>query len=184
MKMSELMNLWRNALRIRSNDKDKFRHSQADKIIRKINEEWERRGKMPRNPEGYFDWPGTDAKSGLGGIQTENWLKTGLLNFMGYKVGETDGEPRHVRQRILTEIFSGPLPPVFEQSYLEKWADPSSAGRLHQLAETIAALTRNAKRRRDAKMNAAIRDWEADLEFLHDEYYVGKFRFGWPTSSV
>jgi hypothetical protein len=52
------------------------------------------------------------------------------------------------------------------------------------MAETIAALTRNARRRRDQKMNAAIRDWEMDLDFLYWEYYVEKFKFDWPNSKI
>lgn len=52
------------------------------------------------------------------------------------------------------------------------------------MAETIAALVRNAKHRRDTRMKAAIRDWEQDLKQLHDESYVGTFSFGWPTTMV
>ena len=59
-----------------------------------------------------------------------------------------------------------------------------SAQRLRKLAETIAALTRNAKRRRDSIMATAIEHWEQDLEFLYYEFYVEKFYFGWPTTDL
>ncbi|SUQ33785.1 hypothetical protein [Vibrio vulnificus] len=38
------------------------------------------------------------------------------------------------------------------------------------MAETLAALTRNAKRKNQS-MGAAIRDWEDDLQWLKDRYY-------------
>jgi hypothetical protein len=52
------------------------------------------------------------------------------------------------------------------------------------MAETIASFVRNAKRRRDAHMGSAIKDWEADLEFLYFGYYVDRFHFAWPSGSV
>jgi hypothetical protein len=89
-----------------------------------------------------------------------------------------------VRRHILEQIFEGALPPVFEPSYLAKWGPPATSLRLQQLAETLAALLRNAKRRRDLRYVAAIRDWERDLRFLYEQYYIGKFAFGWPDSNL
>ena len=51
------------------------------------------------------------------------------------------------------------------------------------MAESIAAFARNAKRRRQINLNDAIGEWEADLEFLYEEYYVGHFHFAWPAST-
>jgi hypothetical protein len=51
------------------------------------------------------------------------------------------------------------------------------------MAETIAALARNAKRRADVGMEGAIEDWEDDLDFLFRAFYRGRFRFGWPRSA-
>ena len=58
-----------------------------------------------------------------------------------------------------------------------------AAARLKKMAETIAALARNAKRRNNASLDQAIRDWEHDLSFLYHTYYVGHFGFGWPSTS-
>jgi hypothetical protein len=56
--------------------------------------------------------------------------------------------------------------------------------RLGPPTDSIAAFTRNAKRKRGSGMWAAIKDWEQDLEFLYTEYYVGHFRFAWPESAT
>ena len=92
------------------------------------------------------------------------------------------GGKTSVRQRMLTAIFDGPIPPAFPRDYLEKWSRPGTPARLRQLAETLAAFARNAKRRREANMDSAISDWEADLEFLYHNYYRGRFGFVWPLT--
>ena len=84
----------------------------------------------------------------------------------------------------MQNFFSGPIPPVFPNDYLEEWRKPKSAPKLKKIAETISSLTRNAKRRRDSRMEAAIHDWEKDLDFMFEEYYRGKFQLGWPVTSI
>ena len=101
----------------------------------------------------------------------------------GLPRGTTNGKDFGERQAILDAIFDGPLPPVFPKVYMSEWSRPGAPARLQKLAETIAALTRNAKRK-DSSMMAAIADWEADLEYLFETYYRGRFRFGWPRVSV
>jgi hypothetical protein len=184
MKIRETVNLWQNAIRILEDPKQKSQHSSARKVLNAIGAEWERRRRTPLEEDDRFDWPSTHADPGSGFPDTDDWIQEGVLQYMGYRVGDTDGERQAIRQRILSEIFSGSIPPVFPRQYLDEWGQPSSVGRLRKLAETIAALTRNAKRRRDDTMRSAIRDWERDLEFLYYEYYVGKFHFAWPSSSV
>jgi hypothetical protein len=49
------------------------------------------------------------------------------------------------------------------------------------MAHCIAAFTRNAKRRSAHDYAEAIADWEADLDYLYREYYVGHFSFAWPA---
>ena len=184
MKIRETVSLWHNAIRILNDPQKATQHTLARSVLDSIGIEWERRGNGLINPDDYFDWPGTEANSGIGGLDSEDWIKEGVLKFLGYKVGDTDGEPQGVRERILTEIFCGPIPPVFPFDYLEEWGEPSSVTRLKKMAETIASLTRNAKRRRDSRMKSAVRDWEKDLEYLYYSYYVEKFHFAWPTSSI
>jgi hypothetical protein len=79
---------------------------------------------------------------------------------------------------------AGTCSPIFPKEYLAEWDSPGTASRFRKLAETIAALTRNAKRRRDALFETAVEHWEQDLRFLYDRFYVGTFGFGWPDTEV
>jgi hypothetical protein len=146
-----------------------------------ISREWERRLRNPK-PDDYFKWPSTVAEGGDGGLVGQNWPAAGLLKVMGYTVGSTDGKPDDLRHAILVEVFSGHLPPVHSPAYMNEWGMPKTAARLRKMAESIAAFTRNAKRR-GAPMDHAIYDWEHDLRFLYDKYYVGHFGFGWPSTT-
>ena len=84
----------------------------------------------------------------------------------------------------MKRVFEGALPPVFPPDYMDAWNLPGSAARLKKLAETIAAMARLFKRRHDSRFDDAISDWEADLQFLYDEFYLGRFGFAWPTAKV
>ena len=181
MKIPDTVNLWRNAIGILGNPAKASQHPLARRVIKAVGAEWVRRRRKPVDSTDAFSWPSTKADYGSGDLDTTDWMKEGVLKFMGYKVGNIDGEPSGIRERILAQIFLGPLPPVFPDLYLDEWGAPSSAMRHQKMAETIAALTRNAKRRHDSRMPAAVRDWEKDLEYLYFEYYVSKFNFGWPT---
>lgn len=182
--MSEIMRLWRNAVEIKSDPQKRGSWSAASTVIDAIHHEWDRRRRRPPSPDEYFKWPDTNATIGSGSLSTEGWLQEGLLRFMGYQVGSTNGVATIVRRRMLEEIFEGALPPVFEPYYLEKWGGPESPMRLQQMAESIAAFTRNAKRRRDSRYRDAIRAWEGDLRFLYEQYYVDRFHFAWPSADV
>jgi len=57
-----------------------------------------------------------------------------------------------------------------------QWTGP----RLQKMANSIASFIRMAKRRSLASLGPAIRDWTEDLEYLHDNYYVGRYDFVWP----
>ncbi len=111
-------------------------------------------------------------------------VSDGMLSYLDYRVGRQNGEVASIRQRILSRVFEGRLPPVFPTDYMSSWGAPKSAARLRKIAESIAAFTRNAKRRRDYKMDDAISDWESDLGFLYDRYYIGHFSFGWPITRI
>lgn len=183
MRIQETVKLWRNALRILADSSKRGQHGLARRVVEAIGAEWQRRRKNPLSPDEMFAWPTTVAGRGRGDLDAEDWIKEGVLKYLGYKVG-SDGEVQGMRERILAEVFGGPIPPVFPKQYLDEWGNPASVLRLRKMAETIAAMARNGKRRRDALMDAAVRDWEVDLEFLYYEYYVGKFHFEWPKASV
>ena len=184
MAPDQTITLWRNAIRMLSDASKLHRHQDARRLIKAIGAEWDRRRKQGLSASDAFRWPSTEADGGSGNLRTDDWLREGVFAFMGYKVGNVAGEIARVRQGILSEIFAGPIPPFFPPQHLAEWGTPGSVLRLKKMAESIAAFTRNGKRRRDSKMVAAVRDWENDLEFLYHSYYIGKFTFAWPTTEI
>lgn len=128
-----------------------------------------------------FPWPSTEAGEGSGKLDAMDFqYRNGVLSYCGYRVG-TKGVPANERHGRLDFIFANGLPQVFCTAYLHKWGKPGSAARLQKLAESIAALARNAKRRKGESHQLAISDWEADLAYLKATYYIGRFDFPWPT---
>ena len=107
-----------------------------------------------------------------------------MLDFLGYHVGKTHPTPRDMRRCILEYVFECHLPPLNDPAYFLEWGKPRTAQRLNKLANTLAALTRNAKRRDEASYTVAVDDWEDDLNLLHNRYYVGFFQFGWPATNT
>jgi len=183
MTVIETVTLWKNAIRILNDTSKSPLHAAARTIAKAVAADWLRRSRAPIPPDELFAWPETNANAGHGQLDTTAWVREGVLQFMGYKVGH-QGETLFMRQAILSLVFSECIPPVFSRAYLEEWGDPSTVQRLKKLADTIASLARNAKRRRTQAMDQAVRDWEADLEFLYYEYYVGRFSFAWPDASI
>jgi hypothetical protein len=108
----------------------------------------------------------------------------GMLGFLGYHVGETQPTAPDIRRCILDFVFDSHLPPLNGRAYHAQWGKPSTAQRLHKLANALAAFARNARRQDRAEMACAIRDWEEDLSFLHRRYYVNVFHFEWPDTAA
>lgn len=185
MSMPDLLILWKNALRIIANPKQKTSHSSAQAAVIKVTKEWERRGSSTTNAKG-FKWPTTIANGGNGRLGLEKSQAEGMLSYLEYRVGHTHGEPTQVRQAILRRVFEATLPPVFDRAYMLEWGQNGSSVRLQKMAVSIAAFCRNSKRRKDGSREDAIREWEQDLDFLHRHFYVGHFHFGfaWPTSKI
>lgn len=131
----------------------------------------------------YLKWPRTDAPVGLGALFDVEWVTAGMLAHHGYHVGQY-GEPRHTRLRILEQLLKSDLHNTpFSEAYLREWGGPGGLVRLLKIANTIAALCRNA-RRKPGNFQAAIQEWESDLEYLHDTHFVQflKTPLGtWPT---
>ena len=131
-----------------------------------------------------FPWPSTTAFPGLCDIPEPDWPQVGLLSHMGYRVGRS-GEPTSRRREILAKVFEyDPLPNVDSADYMKQWGSARSGARLRKLAETIASLARNEKRRNSISYLEAIRDREEDLAWLKQRYYTGQFRFQWPSTSL
>ena len=130
----------------------------------------------------WFAWPSTSVRLGPSSTKLDalEWRPQGMLSFLGYHVGETSGRPS-VREAILEYAFDHHLPPVGEATYFEEWGEPRSARRLRKLANTIAALTRNAKKRDLVALSRAVDEWEQDLGFLYERYYLDLL-FRWPST--
>lgn len=139
--------------------------------------------RLTQLPNSSFNWPKTTANPGHQPFPQQVFKQTeGLLSHCGYRVG-AKGLPEPQRRRILDDIYRQPLPPMDDTAYEYEWGDPQTAQRLQKLAETIAALTRNARRRNNPNLRIAINDWEADLAYLKQNYYDGRFSFHWPRTS-
>lgn len=126
-----------------------------------------------------FKWPSTDVGAGFGGGDFDR-REVSYLKLLGYTVGKTDGLPASARRLILDRCFSGQLPPFVSAAELKQWAAPKSAARLRKMAYHIAGLAKNFKKMPSRGYDEAIADWEDDLKYLHDKYYVDFFHFSWP----
>lgn len=138
-----------------------------------------------------FPWPTTDVWEVLLGTLNLTFDRPalGLLGAMGYRVGK-NGVPEGRRRVILTTACLLPLarlPEKFlgqwDDDYLEEWGSENSAARLSKMADSIATFCRNQKRKRTPS-GQAIADWESDLRWLKATFYVGRYRFRWPSTKV
>lgn len=126
-----------------------------------------------------FIWPSTDAPGGDGSLEGYNWPKEGMLSYLGYHVGQ-NGVRVESRRQILDLAYSGRLPNVQDVKYTASWGMPNSGKRLQKMAESIAAFCRNHKRR--DPFAPAVLEWEQDLDYLKQKYYIGKYGFVWPKT--
>jgi hypothetical protein len=178
----KLVGIYQNAQRILSEPDRGQSHLKARTVIDALTIEFDRRS-TSASLEDRFKWPTTEASSGDGSLKIDKTHPEGMLAYLDYRVG-ANGEHSRARQAILSRVFESSLPPVFDKAYMDEWGQNGTASRLRKMAESIAAFARNAKRRDADRLDQAIRQWEQDLSFLHDRYYVGKFFFGWPSTTV
>lgn len=153
----------------------------ARRLIGEIEAEWDRLIGVPRGHPDYFEWPSTDPRAGEGKIDSGGWEATGMLGYLGYKVGKTSDLTKDQRQFLLKCAFSTYLPPINSTEYMRGWGAPESPQRLQKMAESLASFIRLRKQRRDTNFHEAIFAWEQDLQYLYIRYYVGKFGFAWPS---
>ena len=181
--VSDLRDRWLNCSRKLSQPSDRFPKEEVKKLREAIEKEWRRRTGPGSNPDDYFRWPSTEAPSGTGSLSDpDQWLREGLLKFLQYSVGRHQEGNETSRRALLSAIFDGDLPPFHSADYMRGWGKPSTALRLHKMADSLAAFARNFKRQRDPRFDEAIADWESDLKYLYDTYYVGHFGFAWSSS--
>lgn len=128
----------------------------------------------------YFRWPSTYAEASAEVRRSidEPMQPVGVLKASGYVVGNSGLSPSERRQ-ILAAIYKEALTVRLDRGYLAEWGRPQSAIRLRKLANTIAALTRNMKRKRSDA--ASVEHWQADLDYLKRTFYDGVYDFRWPS---
>lgn len=158
---------------------DPLRH-QAIKLRDEISSNWFRLAEQNE----WFAWPSTGVPRGptVGKLNGSDWRPQGMLSLLGYHVGETLSLPPSIRESVLEYAFEHHLPPIGDVAYFDEWGEPRGAHRLQKLANTLASLARNAKRRDPLTLSRAISEWEQDLMFLYEKYYVRLFHFGWPAT--
>lgn len=181
----ELKAMMENASKIESDPSRVAEHAGAREIREIVLTEYKRRQQQrSMNPdkldEGAFAWPETAASRGRNRLQFDE-LGDGMLSYFGYRVGN-NGVSRSARRDILDRVFSQELPYAFPGDYMDKWGEPESPERLQKMANSLAAFTRNAKRK-NGDVDAAVSDWESDLDYLYDTYYADFFEFSWPEIS-
>ena len=118
--------------------------------------------------------PSTEAPGGRGTLDTRGWLQEGLLAFMDYRVGSTNGAPTRTRRALLAAIFTGHLPPVFPPDYLDEWGQPGSAVRLKKWlspSQPLRALP-NASRAWVWVMRFAIGKMTCDSSMRHTMFVI------------
>jgi hypothetical protein len=133
--------------------------------------------------ETSFPWPETEAPTGDGSVDPNEWPDVGLLGKLGYKVGK-GGKSKYRRRAILRKAFQANASewlPVEEQA--DQWGKPTSSKRLQKIANSLAAFARNARKRSDPSLEMAISQWEADLAYLKEQFYEEQFSFEWPNLS-
>lgn len=104
------------------------------------------------------------------------------LHVMGYSVGQ-QGAEESTRHEILRRAFCEQIPIVGPPGYMQQWGEPSSAQRLKKIADNLSTSCRNARSRANPPQ-AAISDWESDLEWLRETLYHGHMIFDWPSTHV
>jgi len=131
-----------------------------------------------------LDWPETEIIDGDDGnnFDPDTWPKVGLLSHMGYKVG-INRITFNKRKHILSTIFENNIPNVVSTEYMEKWGTQNTSKRLQKLANSIATFARLAKKKNNPDLADAINDWEKDLDWLKETYFIEEYYFDWPSPS-
>lgn len=182
--LERLFSLWLQNVRRLGDPSQSFKHAAAKRIVEAVEKEWNQRLPHIRLYPDHFTWPSTDAAKGYGGFDIGDAPDLGMLAYLEYRVGRTQGQPIGVRRAILDRVVEGTLPLYGGLDFYEAWGEARTATRLQKLAEAIAAFTRNAKRRNSNRLSDAIAEWEEDLDYLHRKYYLPRFAFGWPGTGL
>lgn len=134
-------------------------------------------------------WPGTDPlpSPGSGTGDGEYGPDESPLSRLGYSTGKT-GKGRSERRKILRRAYRmalGDFPGDYPEEYIQEWGPAESGKRLKRIADHLAANCRNFKSNRGGDYSTAIDQWEQDLKWLKQRYYVSTtYGFRWPSPSA
>lgn len=134
-------------------------------------------------------WPGTDVMPTVSAQAKANDLFVGAasespLKHVGYTTGKRGNEESERRHHLETAFYLplGEFPGEYKQGDLEKWGTAGSGLRLKKMAEHIAFQCQMEKKQ-DNPSWVAIDHWEADLEWLRDQFFSPTtFGFDWPPA--
>lgn len=134
--------------------------------------------------EAGFEWPFITWRplQTAGQFAGEKFAKESPLHKLGYVVGKVNGLPEKARRRVLADAFTGKLPKVHSVEYMATWGTPGSRIRLRRMANHLATFARLWQN--EQNFDTAVAHWEADLDWLHDEFYEPWMRFRWPEARV
>ena len=93
------------------------------------------------------------------------------LKLVGYRAGKTNGLTHNERRRILEIFMKSQLHPRIEEIFGDEYGEPLSMKRLMKIANLLASLCRNMKRKTSGDYSTAIENYERDLEFLRVTYF-------------
>jgi len=96
----------KNAFRVLAEPEHKLR-GQAILLREEVSSRWA----IQAAQEKWFPWPSTVAFRGGRAIKGVCWRQQGMLDVLGYHVGETNPTRRDIRRSILEYTFECHLPP-------------------------------------------------------------------------
>ncbi len=135
--------------------------------------------------EPVWTWPVIeDAPQSSGSGFSGAFRQFSALKMFGYTVGKTSGWAARERRAFLDDFMNMDLPSIVAETFGDEYGKPMSITRLRKVANVIASNANLRWRSDPGRYAQAIADWEADLEHLHDAYYMGHgLQFQpWPDS--
>ena len=126
-----------------------------------------------------WPWPITEPPKSSGGDFTGEFRDFSLLKYCGYTVGKIRGMSEDERIKFLDYFFTHQLPGPHELKV--DYGEPGSEVRLKKIANVISSNCRNFKANDNLKYAYAINDYETDLKYLKNKYFI-RGSFPWPES--
>ena len=150
---NELLRLYKNCWS--EIDRDSSRVEDARKLIIAVHAVWNERMKAAKHGQYKATTP-----------------EEGMLKALDHKVGN-QGEPPHVRRKVLAFIMTERLPFVGSPAYMMQWGEPRSSERYNKLRQVLHNL--HLKSMNIDRLEKASREWMEDRDWLIRQWNEGKF---------